>query len=287
MQAPPPQLDPAPEALDPACSRDQVWSRKGEAQQPRPKQRRPHALAQHAAASLPIDQLSAEQLQGPPMPAKGAAAATLAAAAGAAGVATSPFVLLLLPPSAQTGGTTGARGPAGPRGGSSSNQGGSIRPLQSPALSEHAPPPTLQLPPDWAAAIACVCESAAAMVDAQGSGAVGCAAQHTQPPVVAVAGARGVGKSSLARFLVNHLLNVYPVVAYLVRASCSCKLLMWHVCHAVMLHVNATCLVCLLVSRGPYLVSAAAACVLPWVRAGHCALGSLSAKARTSLCVAG
>ena len=42
-------------------------------------------------------------------------------------------------------------------------------------------------------------------------------ASYVPPPIAAaVAGSKGVGKSSLSRFLVNHLLNSHPVVAYLV-----------------------------------------------------------------------
>lgn len=66
--------------------------------------------------------------------------------------------------------------------------------------SPTAPAATLT-PPDWQQAVAAVLEHNA-------SGASG-------PPVVAVCGAKGVGKSSLGRLLVNQLLNQHPVVAYM------------------------------------------------------------------------
>lgn len=74
-----------------------------------------------------------------------------------------------------------------------------------------APPAPPPLPPLWRQAAAEVEESLAEAA-AAGGGA--------QPPVIVVAGAKKVGKSSFARFLLNGLLARHGCVAYLDTGGC-------------------------------------------------------------------
>ncbi|KAF5840841.1 hypothetical protein DUNSADRAFT_15383 [Dunaliella salina] len=183
-------------------------------QQQQKRRRRSH----QQGLQPPPGNLSGEQLQGPQQrPAQrthGPAATNCSAT----------FSLLPPPRSSHFPGLEGGGRSAEPKSGAGPTSNNSSHFASGSASSPG--PSALQLPPDWAAAIACVCDSAAAAAAAAAaeaagsSGSVGCNAPHEQgpphlPPVVAVAGAKGVGKSSLSRFLVNHLLNVYPVVAYL------------------------------------------------------------------------
>lgn len=101
---------------------------------------------------------------------------------------------LHLPVSGQPGGSTGAAGSPAPR--------------------------QLLVPQDWQAAIQEVVGASLAAVGdnshaSQAAAAHGGAQGSPAPPTVAVAGPKGAGKSSLARLLVNQLLNHHPVVAYL------------------------------------------------------------------------
>ena len=67
-----------------------------------------------------------------------------------------------------------------------------------------APKLVSEVPPAWRDGAASVAASVAAGL-----------AAGAPPPVIAICGAKNVGKSSFARFLVNRLLNAHPVVAYL------------------------------------------------------------------------
>lgn len=72
-----------------------------------------------------------------------------------------------------------------------------------------APPVPPPLPPLWHQAAGEVQHTLAAAAAAQGAAGTG------QPPVIVVCGAKKVGKSTFARFLLNSLLAQYGCVAYL------------------------------------------------------------------------
>ncbi|PRW58709.1 polynucleotide 5 -hydroxyl-kinase NOL9 [Chlorella sorokiniana] len=75
-----------------------------------------------------------------------------------------------------------------------------------------APPVPPQLPPLWHQAAGEVQHTLAAAAAAQGGAGAG---QAGQPPVIVVCGAKKVGKSTFARFLLNSLLARHGCVAYL------------------------------------------------------------------------
>lgn len=86
------------------------------------------------------------------------------------------------------------------------NQQGPQSTPSAPAPAPAGPRPMV-IPPDWEQALIKVVSAAEASI----------CSEHgpSPPPTIVLAGPKGAGKSSLARLLVNRLLNNHPVVAYL------------------------------------------------------------------------